>query len=49
ALLELVRLGQARARQGDLFSDIVIERRTPEAETIVSATAPEAGGDRGNG
>ena len=49
ALLELVRLGQARARQGDLFSDIVIERRTPEAETIVSATAPEAGGDRGHG
>jgi segregation and condensation protein A len=26
ALLELVRLGQARARQAELFSDIVIER-----------------------
>lgn len=30
ALLELVRLGQARARQGELFGEIVIERNNPE-------------------
>lgn len=30
ALMELVRLGEARARQGELFEDIVIER-APEA------------------
>jgi len=30
ALLELVRLGQARARQGELFGEIVIERNDPE-------------------
>ena len=30
ALLELVRLGQARARQGELFGEIVIERSSPE-------------------
>ncbi|OGK76878.1 MAG: hypothetical protein A2X52_19220 [Candidatus Rokubacteria bacterium GWC2_70_16] len=41
ALLELVRLGQARARQADLFSDIVIERRMPEA------AAPAGLGDAG--
>jgi segregation and condensation protein A len=31
ALLELVRLGQARARQAEPFGEIVIERPTPEA------------------
>ncbi len=30
ALLELVRLGQARARQTELFGEIVIERNDPE-------------------
>jgi segregation and condensation protein A len=35
ALLELVRLGQARARQAELFGEIVIERNT------VSVHAPE--------
>lgn len=30
ALLELVRLGQARARQGELFGEIVVERSSPE-------------------
>jgi segregation and condensation protein A len=30
ALLELIRLGQARARQGELFGEIVIERNNPE-------------------
>ena len=30
ALLELVRLGQARARQAELFGEIVIERNEPE-------------------
>jgi len=30
ALLELVRLGQARARQGELFGEIVIERNDSE-------------------
>jgi chromatin segregation and condensation protein Rec8/ScpA/Scc1 (kleisin family) len=30
ALLELVRLGQARARQAELFGEIVIERNDPE-------------------
>ncbi len=30
ALLELVRLGMARARQGELFGEIVIERSDPE-------------------
>ncbi|HYB69298.1 MAG TPA: segregation/condensation protein A [Candidatus Bathyarchaeia archaeon] len=36
ALLELVRLGQARARQAELFGEIVIERNA------VSVHAPEA-------
>lgn len=31
AVLELVRLGHVRAQQGELFGDIVIERRTQEA------------------
>jgi segregation and condensation protein A len=30
ALLELVRIGQARARQGELFGEIVIDRSSPE-------------------
>ncbi|MBI4589756.1 MAG: segregation/condensation protein A [Candidatus Rokubacteria bacterium] len=30
ALLELLRLGHARARQGELFGEIVIERNNPE-------------------
>jgi segregation and condensation protein A len=33
ALLELVRLGQARAHQGEPFGDIVIERRDAEVST----------------
>jgi len=49
ALLELVRLGQARARQAELFGEIVIERhavsvREPaahaEAEPALDETAP---------
>ena len=43
ALLELVRLGQARARQADLFDDIVIERRMPEA--TAAAGPADAGRD----
>jgi len=30
ALLELVRLGQARARQAEPFGEIIIERPAPE-------------------
>ncbi|MBI2524907.1 MAG: segregation/condensation protein A [Candidatus Rokubacteria bacterium] len=48
ALLELVRLGQARARQGDLFGDIVIERRLPEAAAAAGAADPRREGDREN-
>jgi hypothetical protein len=45
ALLELVRLGQARARQADLFGEIVIERhavsvREPVAQVEADATEP---------
>ena len=35
ALLELVRLGDARAQQTELFGDIVIERRTTETSANV--------------
>jgi len=44
ALLELVRLGQARARQAELFGDIVIERGAvgdPAAGDLVAAPAPQ--------
>ena len=51
ALLELVRLGQARARQAELFGEIVIERHAvsvrepgthPEAEPAVDESAASA-------
>ena len=52
ALLELVRLGQARARQADLFGEIVIERHAvsvrepaPVAETDVDSDEPRPVGD----
>lgn len=41
AVLELVRLGNIRVQQTELFGDIVIERRTPEA--AVSASPAVAG------
>jgi segregation and condensation protein A len=44
ALLELVRLGQARARQAELFGDIVIERGAggdPVVGDLVVAPAPQ--------
>ena len=46
ALLELVRLGQARARQAELFGEIVIERhsvsvREPIREVDFAEEAPE--------
>jgi hypothetical protein len=48
ALLELVRLGQARARQAELFGEIVIERnavsvREParDAEPAPGESAPD--------
>jgi segregation and condensation protein A len=46
ALLELVRLGQARARQAELFGEIVIERhsvsvREPNREVDFAEEAPE--------
>jgi segregation and condensation protein A len=43
AVLELVRLGQARARQAELFGDIVIERPDPAAAApaAVPAGTPE--------
>jgi segregation and condensation protein A len=45
ALLELVRLGQARARQAELFGDIVIERGNPAgAEETAAEPAPQGGG-----
>jgi segregation and condensation protein A len=37
ALLELVRLGQARARQGEPFGEIVIERAEPEVTDAPAA------------
>jgi len=49
ALLELVRLGQARARQTELFGDIVIERgaggAAAEGDVAVAAPAPQGGGE----
>ena len=36
AVLELVRLGQARARQAELFGDIVIERPDPTAAVPIA-------------
>jgi segregation and condensation protein A len=39
AILELVRLGNIRVQQTELFGDIVIERRTAEAAVSVSAPA----------
>jgi segregation and condensation protein A len=44
AVLELVRLGQIRVQQTELFGDIVIERR-PGEEGTVSATATSADGE----
>jgi hypothetical protein len=59
ALLELVRLGQARARQAELFGEIVIERnavsvREPArpvepGEEAVVATGPGDGARAGDG
>ena len=48
ALLELVRLGQARARQAELFGDIVIERGAGDAtaaDDLAAAPAPQGGGE----
>lgn len=44
ALLELVRLGQARARQAELFGDIVIERAAAE---LLARTELDQRGDLG--
>jgi len=49
ALLELVRLGEARARQAELFGEIVIERNAvsvrgpalPPEEPALDAAAPD--------
>jgi segregation and condensation protein A len=51
ALLELVRLGQARARQAELFGEIVIERnavsvREPARELEAPPPDPHPGGER---
>jgi len=48
ALLELVRLGQARARQAELFGDIVIERGAggdPAAGDLAVAPVPQGDGE----
>jgi chromatin segregation and condensation protein Rec8/ScpA/Scc1 (kleisin family) len=45
ALLELVRLGEARARQAELFGEIVIERNAVtvrEPERAIEETSEEA-------
>jgi segregation and condensation protein A len=44
ALLELVRLGQARAHQAELFGEIVIEGPTTDAAAALTGGEP-AGGD----
>ena len=44
ALLELVRLGQARAHQAELFGEIVIEGPTTDAAAAPTGGEP-AGGD----
>src|SRR3984893_4906106 len=43
ALLELVRLGQARAHQAELFGEIVIEGPTTDAATALGREEPAAG------
>jgi segregation and condensation protein A len=43
ALLELVRLGQARAHQAELFGEIVIERNALAVHPPVGAEAPDTG------
>lgn len=43
ALLELVRLGQARARQAELFGEITIERNSVSVKEPVGTTPPAAG------
>ena len=45
ALLELVRLGQARARQADLFGEIVIERNAVSVRepAAASRSSPRTG------
>jgi segregation and condensation protein A len=45
ALLELVRLGQARARQADLFGEIVIERHAVSVREPAPLTEGEADSD----
>ncbi len=45
ALLELVRLGQARARQTELFGEIVIEGRTPDAAAATDLAPVEPARD----
>ena len=47
ALLELVRLGQARARQAELFGEIVIERHSVSVREPVREIEP--GDEAGNG
>ena len=47
ALLELVRLGQARARQAELFGEIVIERHSVSVrEPNLRVAPPEEAPDR---
>ncbi len=41
ALLELVRLGQARARQAELFGEITIERHSLSVHEPTAAVYPE--------
>jgi segregation and condensation protein A len=43
ALLELVRLGQVRARQAEPFGDIMIEANALSVREPASVTAPDAG------
>lgn len=44
ALLEMVRLGQARARQAELFGEITIERHSVSVREPAMAAAPELPG-----
>jgi segregation and condensation protein A len=46
ALLELVRLGQARARQAELFGEIVIERHAVSVREPAPPPEPLPAGDR---
>src|SRR5262249_60582595 len=45
ALLELVRLGQVRARQAELFGEITIDKNALHVSEPAGATASSRGGD----